>query len=85
MNAIPGNPFQTERSTAEQEEILKEKYGLNDPKPVQYLRYMSNIFSIEDGKLDIDLGESLKKPGVDVADTIFENPSICISVSIPNV
>ncbi|SHM42061.1 oligopeptide transport system permease protein [Gracilibacillus kekensis] len=45
MQFLPGSPFNElgGKMTAEQEEILLEEYGLNDPVPVQYARYISNM------------------------------------------
>lgn len=46
MKNLPGTPFDAERfaimSPMQQEQILK-LYGLNDPLPVQYLKYLGNI------------------------------------------
>lgn len=44
MKFLPGTPFQNEEKlTEEQRVILDEKYGLDDPLPVQYANYMINI------------------------------------------
>ncbi|MEH7356821.1 oligopeptide ABC transporter permease [Neobacillus drentensis] len=44
MKLIPGSPFNTfEKLSDVQRNILFEKYGLNDPLPVQYLNYMKNL------------------------------------------
>ncbi|MBL5770918.1 oligopeptide ABC transporter permease [Heyndrickxia sporothermodurans] len=44
MKFLPGTPFRAEEKLSdEQKIILQEKYGLNDPIPVQYGRYMVNI------------------------------------------
>ena len=34
---------QNERISAEQMETLIDKYGLNDPAPVQYVRWLKNV------------------------------------------
>ena len=60
MQLAPGNPavlfvppdFQGEEA-AEYLEAINEKYGFNDPLPVQYLRYMGNT-------LRFDFGSSLR-------------------------
>lgn len=60
MNIIPGGPFLSEKSpSAETLAALDAKYGLNDPVPVQYGRYMR-------GLLQGDFGTSLKKRGMEV-------------------
>lgn len=44
MKLLPGSPLQSaEKLSIEQREVIYEKYGLNDPIPVQYLRYMGNL------------------------------------------
>jgi oligopeptide transport system permease protein len=41
--ALPGTPFADEKLTPSSRAILFEKYGLDDPLPVQYVRYMLNV------------------------------------------
>lgn len=53
MNAIPGSPFMTEKSTPKQIEQANAKYGLDQPLPVQFVRYVKNL-------LHGDMGTSLK-------------------------
>lgn len=53
MNAIPGSPFMTEKSTPEQIELANIKYGLDKPVPVQFVNYCKNL-------LKGDMGTSLK-------------------------
>lgn len=54
MNAIPGGPFNGEKALSEvTKAALEERYGLNNPVPVQYVNYMKNL-------LQGDLGVSLK-------------------------
>ncbi|WP_163182930.1 oligopeptide ABC transporter permease [Neobacillus sedimentimangrovi] len=44
MKLIPGSPFNNFQKLNEiQQNLLLEKYGLNDPVPVQYFKYMSNL------------------------------------------
>ncbi|WP_026696072.1 oligopeptide ABC transporter permease [Peribacillus kribbensis] len=44
MKLLPGSPLKNqERLTAEQVTIINEKYGLNDPLPVQYIHYLGNL------------------------------------------
>ena len=63
MNLIPGGPFNSEKALSPAvEAALDERYGLNDPVPVQYLNYMARL-------LQGDFGVSLKT-GRDVFDTI---------------
>ncbi|MEG1311909.1 MAG: ABC transporter permease [Romboutsia sp.] len=48
VRLLPGSPFDEAKLTTLQVENLNEQYGLNDPVPVQYVRYMANVFQ---GKL----------------------------------
>ncbi|MNO20929.1 Oligopeptide transport system permease protein OppB [compost metagenome] len=44
MNLLPGSPYSNEEKlTAQQREIMNEKYGLNKPLGERYLIYMSGI------------------------------------------
>lgn len=43
MKLMPGSPFNDEKLSEQQKTILNEKYGLNDPLPVQYGKYMKNV------------------------------------------
>ncbi|AST90600.1 MULTISPECIES: oligopeptide ABC transporter permease [Sutcliffiella] len=44
MKLMPGTPFtMQEKLTDAQKVILQEKYGLNDPVPVQYAKYMGSL------------------------------------------
>ncbi|MFS0574497.1 oligopeptide ABC transporter permease [Sporosarcina sp. 179-K 3D1 HS] len=44
MKMLPGSPLASaEKLSAEQRAVVYEKYGLNDPLPVQYVRYMGNL------------------------------------------
>ncbi|MER2088561.1 oligopeptide ABC transporter permease [Sporosarcina sp. JAI121] len=44
MKMLPGSPLASAaKLSVEQREVVYEKYGLNDPIPVQYIRYMGNL------------------------------------------
>jgi oligopeptide transport system permease protein len=44
MKLMPGTPLtMEEKLTPQQREIILEKYGLNDPVPVQYVKYIGNL------------------------------------------
>ena len=44
MKLIPGTPFSAaSKLSHEQLAIMKDKYGLNDPVPVQYIHYLTNM------------------------------------------
>ena len=64
MNLIPGGPFLSEKAvTPATQAALEAKYGLDVPKPQQYLNYMN-------GLLHGDFGESLKQKGRTANDII---------------
>ena len=78
MKKLPATPFDTERFSMlapEQQEIMLEKYGLNDPVPVQYIKYLGNL-------IRGDLGTSFLYTGRPVADVIFSRlgPSVLIGI-----
>ncbi|QLK85636.1 oligopeptide ABC transporter permease [Staphylococcus sp. 17KM0847] len=43
MKLMPGSPFNDEKLSEDQKIMLNEKYGLNDPLPIQYANYMKNV------------------------------------------
>lgn len=45
MKLMPGSPFNDAKLNDGQKHILNEKYGLNDPVPVQYINYMKNVIT----------------------------------------
>ncbi len=55
-------------------EQIREKYGLNDPVPVQYLRYMGN-------SLQGDLGFSTRT-GADVSEVILDRLPITLELAL---
>lgn len=78
MKELPGTPFDTERFSmlpAAQQAQFLEKYGLNDPVPVQYGKYLVNI-------LHGDLGTSFFYTGQPVTGVLFGRigPSALIGI-----
>ena len=66
MQMIPGGPFSPSEQRNVPEKILEQiqdKYGLNDPVPVQYARYLNNL-------LHGDMGTSFKKQDTTVNELI---------------
>lgn len=61
---MPGSPFDGEKMTEAQKTILEEKYGLNDPIPTQYIRYMQGV-------LKGDFGISFKLQNQEVTDLVL--------------
>ena len=66
MFLVPGGPFLAEKAPSQATlDALNEKYGLNEPKLVQYKNYMLRL-------VQFDLGTSLKQRGREVNDIIAE-------------
>ena len=73
MNAIPGSPFLTEKSTPEMIARANAKYGLDKPLIVQLWNYVCNY-------LRGDLGTSLKmQEGTAVTKIIFQERKFALS------
>ncbi|TLS37811.1 oligopeptide ABC transporter permease [Pseudalkalibacillus caeni] len=66
MKLLPGTPFNNQEKMSESQiQQMNEKYGLNDPVPVQYVTYMTNLFKG-------DLGVSFQQDGRSVTTIIGE-------------
>lgn len=44
MNMIPGDPFMSEKASAEAQAVLRAKYGLDQPVYIQYIKYLLGLF-----------------------------------------
>ena len=55
VRLLPGTPFNEEKLNAEQIAQLQAQYGLDDPVPVQYVRYLTGVFQ---GKLCISFKQA---------------------------
>ena len=76
MNAIPGSPFLTEKSTPQMIELANKKYGLDQPLLVQFKNYVLNY-------LQGDLGVSLKmQEGTEVTKIIFGQGKFELSIKL---
>lgn len=76
MNAIPGSPFITEKSTPEMVARAEAKYGLDKPLVVQFANYIKGYFVG-------DMGVSLKmQEGTSVAEIIFHQDKLTLSSRI---
>ena len=64
LQLLPGRPFDGEKKTEAQIAILEEKYGMNDPIPVQYARYLKGVFQG-------DFGTSFKLQNQEVTDLVL--------------
>jgi peptide/nickel transport system permease protein len=80
IRALPGDPalaLAGEESDAAALEQIREKYGLDEPVPVQYLRWLGLA-------LQGDLGESTRT-GLDVTPIIVERLPITIELAVLSV
>ena len=76
MNAIPGSPFMTEKSTPQQIALANAKYGLDKPVPVQFLNYLKNLAKG-------DMGVSLKmQEGTAVTKILFNQGKFILSIKL---
>jgi oligopeptide transport system permease protein len=76
MHAAPGGPWQREKPLPQaQIQLLNKKYGLDDPVPVQYLRWAG-------GLLTGDLGPSYKYRGRDVNDMVADGWAITFQLGL---
>ena len=76
MNAIPGSPFMTEKSTPEQIALANAKYGLDKPLPVQFANYIKNL-------VNGDMGVSLKmQEGTSVSKILFGQGKFSLSIRL---
>ncbi|AUN12986.1 ABC transporter permease [Paraclostridium sordellii] len=63
VRLLPGSPFNDEKLSPQQVEMINKQYGLDAPVPVQYVRYMKGVFTG-------DLGRSFKYDNKKVEDLI---------------
>jgi oligopeptide transport system permease protein len=76
MNAVPGSPFLTEKSTPQQIALAEAKYGLDKPLYVQLWNYIKSY-------LRGDLGTSLKmQEGTPVKEIIFNQGKFLLSIKL---
>ena len=74
LQFMPGSPFDDQKLSAEQVEIINEKYGLNDPLPVQYVNYMGNM-------LRLDMGVSFHYNNQEVFNDLIK-PRLPVTISV---
>ncbi|MBP3905852.1 MAG: ABC transporter permease [Peptostreptococcaceae bacterium] len=63
VRLLPGSPFNDEKLSPQQVEMINKQYGLDAPVPVQYVKYMKGVFTG-------DLGRSFKYDNKKVEDLI---------------
>lgn len=76
MNAIPGGPFNSEKSVSpETLAALNARYGLDKPLMEQYGNYLVNL-------LKLDFGPSLKQKGRLVSDILLDGLSTSVKLGL---
>jgi ABC-type dipeptide/oligopeptide/nickel transport system permease component len=73
LRAAPGDPVDAllgQRYTEETAKVVREKYGYDDPGPIQYYKYMKNLARL-------DLGVSTRHQDFSVSEVIW--PKIVVS------
>ena len=74
----PGDPIAVRagpRADPAQIERIKTNLGLNDPVPVQYVRYMGKF-------LRGDLGESYRRPGIQISEIVFPKAWVSLRLNL---
>lgn len=80
VKAMPGSPYTEDKALpAHILERRLEYTGFNKPVPVQYLRYLKNIF------IKHDLGDLLKKPEVKVSEVIADSFPVSLSLGLASM
>lgn len=75
---LPGTPFADDKLTPATREQLFEKYGLDEPVYVQYVRYMGNV-------LRGDLGNSFYFEGRPVLEMILQRAPVSAFLGVQSV
>lgn len=78
VRLLPGSPFDEQKLNSTQIELLNEQYGLNDPVPVQFVRYMSDVLQ---GKL----GPSFKWDNKTVESIIIQRISPSAMIGLQSI
>lgn len=78
MQLLPGSPFNSEKLTAAQIEILQNQYHLNDPIPQRFVQYIVGIFHG-------DLGVSFTSDGRPVTQLISNRIGPSATLGIESV
>ncbi len=77
MKAVPGGPFLSEKAvSAEVQEALEKKYGLDKPLFEQYTTYIKDIVT------KFDFGPSIKQRGRTVTDIIVQGMKTSIPLGL---
>ncbi len=77
MQAVPGDPFASEKAlTAEAQAALEAKYGLDQPIGKQYVNYLKGLVT------EFDMGPSMTQRGRMVKDIIVDGMKTSVKLGI---
>ena len=79
MRVLPGDPIRSQlgpRVSEEQADRIRERLGLNDPIPVQYVNYLKDIITF-------DFGNALTQGERPIKDELGERLPATLELSIP--
>ncbi|MBC7979852.1 MAG: ABC transporter permease [Armatimonadetes bacterium] len=80
VRAMPGSPYVEEKAIPEHIlERMKAYTGLDQPLPVQYVRYLKNLIVHQ------DLGELIKKDGVKVSEVIRDSFPVSLVLGLASM
>ncbi len=79
MRAAPGGPFTSERNLPPAIEAnLKAKYNLDDPLPIQFLKYLGNA-------IQGDFGPSLTNRDMSVSELILQGLPVSLTIGLSSL
>lgn len=80
VRAMPGSPYTEEKAIPEHVlKRMKEYTGLDQPLPIQYVRYFKNLI------VNQDLGDVIKKDGVKVSEIIAESFPVSLALGVLSI
>ncbi|MES2980942.1 MAG: ABC transporter permease [Verrucomicrobiota bacterium] len=80
VRAMPGSPYTEEKAIpAHVLERMKAYTGLDQPLPVQYVRYLKNLV------IHQDLGDLIKKDGVKVSEIIRDSFPVSLALGLASM
>jgi oligopeptide transport system permease protein len=80
VRAMPGSPYTDEKKIPEHTlKRMKEYTGLDQPVPVQYVRYLKNVV------LHQDLGDLIRRDGVKVSEIIGESFPVSLGLGVLSI
>lgn len=80
VRAMPGSPYTEEKAIpAHVLERMKAYTGLDQPLPVQYVRYLQNVIIRQ------DLGDLIKRDGVKVSEIIAESFPVSLALGVLSI